>query len=237
MIKRYSQLKQAAYINPGIISYVFKALNIDEKSVQKLGEGDNGVAFKKGNTVIKITSDPNEAEFAGTIKGHKLNRVANVSEVYELDTERGEDNRTTTKFSKSRYYWVIIKEYVPTLIGGNYDFATTISYFYNVTDRNFDYSKEAFDKMISNYIKEHSMLFSDEEYDPDEDEELQYSLQILESLKELHMELKPLGILSASDMKGSNAGMDEEGELVFIELHIYRTAEGYVEPTYTPLGA
>ena len=49
-----------------------------------MGEGDNGIAYQYEDKTIKITIDSAEADFAGIIKGHKLNYVSNVYDVYEF---------------------------------------------------------------------------------------------------------------------------------------------------------
>lgn len=225
-----------AFIMSWVPDSILTKLGIDPKSAQKLGEGDNGIAYRVGDKTIKVTYDSAEADFAETIKGHKLSRVANVYDVYEYDTERGEDNRNQDQFSSSRYYWVIIKEFIPYNFGSDGEYYDALSYFNTYQLHNFDYSEKDFRRMIDEYRKEHLECMADEEgYDIDEDYELENTIRWFEVFEELHFELKPLGILSASDMKSSNMGVREDGEPVYLELHIYKTTSGYKEPQYKQL--
>lgn len=230
-IREYIEKLDEAFINSWVPAGIFKLLNIDFNSAQKLGEGDNGIAYRVGDKTIKVTYDAAEAEFAGVIKGHKLDHVANVHEVYEYDTEQGEDNRNNIEFSKSRYYWVIIKDYVPHQFGGDATYGDALRYFDHYQEKDFDYSSEAFDKMIKEYMDE----YGPEEEEEEDDYEFFDTIAWFEFFKDLHVELRPTGILSVMDMKGSNMGLNEEGEPVYLELHIYKSA-GYTQPVFTKLG-
>ena len=225
-----------AFIGSWITDGILKTLGIDPESAEKLGEGDNGIAFKVGDKTIKISYDSAEAEFAEAIKGHQLETVSNVYEVYEYDIGHGEDNRNSNQFSRSRYFWVIIKEFIPHKFGSDYSYGDALRYFDSYQERNFDYSEEAFDRMINEYRNDTiEMMSDDEDYNQEDDYELEDTLYWFEFFKQLHIELHPLGILSASDMKGSNMGHREDGEPVYLELHIYKTGEGYKEPVYKKL--
>jgi len=236
-LQELAEMQNEAFIGTWVPNKIFKMLGIDSQNVTKLGEGDNGIAFKYNDKTIKISYDFAEAEFAASIKGHNLSRVANVYEVYEYDTGEGEDNRASDQFSRSRYYWVIIKEFIPHKFGGDYTYFDALRYFDDYQEKNgFDYSETAFDNMIQVY-KQGTIEFMEdkEEYDPDEDYELEDTLRWFEIFKELHMELNSFGILSVSDMKSSNMGFRDDGEPVYLELHIYKTTKGYKNPTYKPL--
>lgn len=236
-LQELAGIQNEAFIGSWIPNEVFHNLGINPESVQKLGEGDNGIAFRYGDKTIKISYDSAEAEFAATVKGHNLSRVANVYEVYEYDTERGEDNRGQPQFSRSRYYWIIIKEFIPHKFGSDYSYGDALRYFDHYQEQGgFDYSEKAFHEMIQEYRNSTIENMKDEEgYDPDEDYELSDVLRWLEIFNELHQELKPLGILSVSDMKGSNMGIRDDGEPVYLELHIYKTTNGFKEPSYKNL--
>ncbi len=236
LFENTKEVQTEAYIHSWIPNEVFKMLGIDEKSVTKLGEGDNGIAFKYNDKTIKVTSDAEEAEFSAAIKGHKLSTVANVYEVYEYDTESGEDNRRTSQFYRSRFYWIIVKDYVPHRFGSDYSYGDALRYFDSYQEKNFDYSEEAFNRMINEYRNDTIEGMSDHEnYDVEEDYELEQTLDWFEFFKQLHLELKPLGILSVCDMKGSNMGYNDDGEPIYIELHIYKYANGYKEQSYKKL--
>lgn len=234
-----NNIQNEAYIHSFIPKEIFELLGIDSKKVSNIGEGSNGIAFRYGDKTIKITSDAEEAEFSAAICGHKLSTVANVFDVYEYDSGQGEDNKHGSKFYSSRYYWIIIKEYVPHNFRQSYVYADALNYFDNYQEKNnFSYSIADFDKMISEYRNDHLEIMSDEEnYDPEEDYELEETLDWFEFFKKLHVELEPTGILSVSDMKSSNMGFNDDGEPVYIELHIYKITSGYNPKPYKMLSA
>jgi hypothetical protein len=202
-----------------------------------LGEGDNGIAYKYEDKTIKITKDAGEAVFAGKIKGHKLKYVSNVYEVYEYDRGEGIDNKESDVVVNGRYYWIIVKEYIPHRFSDG-EYYNILVYFdnYQEKNKNFDYSEKAFNNMIREYRNEHIEYMKDEDgYDPEEDYELESSLDYLEMFKELHLELHPMGIKSVMDMKISNMGSRDNGDIVYLELHIFKYFDDFKDPEYTIL--
>lgn len=199
-----------AFLYQSKVDAALKLAGFEPADLNKIGEGDNGIAFRKGDRTIKVTSDADEAEFAGIINGHKLNCVANVYEVYEYDSGSGEDNRNTQVVSGARYYWVIEKDYLPYNGGDSY-YYDALLFFDKYQTKNFDYSAKDFDRMIKDYTGD----------DDPEEEHVEMVSNWFEFYKSLHLELKPLGILSVSDMKEANLGADEDGPK-FIELHVFK---------------
>lgn len=204
---------------------VIEELAISESELQKIGEGDNGIAYLYKGKVLKITADSDEADFFGQIKGHDFERVANCYDIIEFDFgETEEDNKIYGGyFMNPRYFWVIIKEHLP---GDFYDnhWHDIISYYYKYEDRSdFNHTEKDFDKMIHDYYMETVNASKEEygeEYDPEEDDELNHDISLLNIIKELHMELNSVGIISVNDMKTSNMGIKENGEVAFIEVRI-----------------
>jgi len=235
-LSKFDNFINEAYLYSYVVSSIFKKLKIDLSTLEKLGEGDNGVAYRHGDKTIKITTDTLEAEFFGVIKGHKLEKVSNCYEVYEYDCEEGEDNKKYSGFcSRARYYWVIIKDYIPYQFSGDYLYGDCLRYFDSYVEKNFNFTSEEFDKMIDEYRSNRiEDMKDDPDYDVDEDYELENELDWFIFFKELHMELQPLGIKSVCDMKSSNMGRKEDGGVVFLELHIFRDG-GYKEPVFTKL--
>lgn len=227
-----------AYLRRFDIDVIFQKLNIDPKSVEELGEGNNGIAYKHGDKTIKITTDYEEAEFAATIAGHKLKHVANVHQIYIFDREEGDDNRNTDAFNRSRYYWVIIKDYIDHQFGFDWTYHEALQHFDNYQVKNFNYTADDFNRMIKEYEDDtiENMTEDDPSYDRYEDPELEDTIKYFELFRDLHMELQPLGIKSVCDMKPANMGMTaDDYDIVYLELHIYKSGANYKEPQYKNL--
>lgn len=228
MITRIRAFNEA-YLYQSVVSDILAKLNIDKAKCQKLGEGDNGIAYLYDGKCIKITTDSEEAEFFQTVRGHELQHVANVYDVYEYDTGHGEDNRGTQRYNSSRYYWVIVKEYLPHKFSDPAYYDVLVFFDNYQTTLNFNYSRKDFDRMIKEYMGDYEDLSEDERYEVDD------AVQYLEMFAELHEELAPLGIKSVSDMKSSNMGMTADGDIKYLELHIYKVNDRYKEPVIKKL--
>jgi len=207
------KLNEMAYINYGITKLIQKKFNLTD--ADKIGEGDNGVVYRYGkDKTLKITTDYEEALFSRTIEGEKLETVANVYKVYEYDSGTGENNKVADEFYRSRYYWIIIKEYIPHKFSDDF-YYNSLHFFDTYQEKNFDYSDKDFDRMISKFIND----------DEDENSYIEY----FELFKKLHQELRPFGIKTVSDMKASNIGYRDDYSIVYLELHIWKTNKDWKE--------
>lgn len=199
------------YIYFFIIDDIFKLMSIDFKKVTQLGKGDNGVAYLYDNKVYKITTDSSEVELAYILIGEKPRHYVQIFDIFVYDREDG-DNNITTITNNPRYYWVIVQEYLNTKNNNCYGLYDAVVYFDNNTINNFDFSKNAFEKLIQDYK-------NDIEYNFDEDYEDE-TLFFLIFIKKLFLDLKKYGIVEIIDLKSTNLGKTITGEFKFFDLRL-----------------
>jgi hypothetical protein len=194
---------------------IFSKLNIDFKKVKRIGEGENGIAFLHDDRIYKITADPKEVELANILINEKSRRYVQIFDIYCLDTKVGEDNMLIEHSNKPRYYWVIICEHLNTKSKVSYYYYDALLYFrkYIEDNKDFDYSKELFDRMLLDYQADMEFDFNEIGY---EDNDTYHYLKLL---RELFLELQKYGISDVVDLKSCHVGM-KNGEHKFYDLRL-----------------
>lgn len=98
-----------------------KPYSIDSKRLQRLGAGEDGIAFDMGGDhVFKITTDQGEARSSMAVKGKQLNHVVKVFDVFQFGA--GQNDKTT----KGEFFGIVL-EHLQKLTpqeAGDFDQAT-----------------------------------------------------------------------------------------------------------------
>jgi len=189
-----------------IIDVIFSKLNINIKDAQYLGKGTLGVAYLYDGKVYKITTDPAEVELAYILLGKNLEHYVDIYDIYCHDTDPADENKYDDNmkyyakfYSKPRYYWVIIEEYLPKLYHMPFNELNDFNMF--VAEKKYNPSEKDLFSFLNSF---------------DEEDEEDDSYSHIELMVNLYLELKQYGIQDIGDIK--SFGYGNNGELKFIDL-------------------
>jgi hypothetical protein len=220
----YQKLLENYSIPWSVIYDATKHLGIDDSQIEQnqLGRGEMGIAFRIGNKVLKITTDYAEAKYCNRIVGANLNRHARIYDVLELDYGTKDpdnfDNKISNRYSNYyRYYWAIVREYLPGLFSDrDQDYYSMWMRYCNTENKpGFNYTERDFEQFAYDYIRDarQHKLPSDE---------LSDDLEIIAMIKEAVLSVHPFGIVALRDMKAGNMGYRSDGGLVYFDLEVMK---------------
>jgi len=187
-----------------IYEKIFKVLcqNLNITNAQKIGSGQNGIAYKYDDKVLKITMDESEAEMKYKLINMKLRHLPHIYKVYKLSIEslrrygyNGDDN-----------IFVIIQDYAQPL---SKDWINFLNLLKNGIDKG-ENDGIYFDT-LNDYIKNFSYIRKYIE------NKMKFPLSYFQNFYGLLSEMKKLGIDSI-DFTYRNFGLSSSGNLIFFDI-------------------